>query len=68
MFGDFHEAILERHEYIDPEEYLRRRERGEIRSADVEIVPPRLGESVDSKFRVKLKEPRYVVRFDEARL
>lgn len=67
MYKDFHDTILETYELLDPAEYIKRRDRGEINSKDVEIVMPRMGGPIEAKFKVKLKEPRYVVRLGEMR-
>ncbi len=60
MYQDFKDLILEREETITAQEYLRRRERGEIDPKDVTILHPVLGAPLSpDAFRVKLKRPRY---------
>ena len=55
------DMALEKEEYISAEEYLRRREAGEITPADVRIVPADIRTRSFGGFVVKLKTPRYKV-------
>ncbi|WP_443825623.1 hypothetical protein [Desulfovibrio sp.] len=54
------DAVLETEEFITAEEYMCRRERGEINPADVRYVPTYPGSQFGG-FMVKLKRPRYKV-------
>lgn len=54
------EMYLETEEIITPQEYIARREKGEINPRTVEIVPPSFGKvNTFGAFKVKLKTPRY---------
>lgn len=56
-----YDTVLETEEFITAEEYLKRRERGEIDSKDVRIVPADINTGSFGGFMVKLKTPRYKV-------
>ena len=53
------DTFLETEEFITAEEYLKRRERGEINPADVRIVQADMSTGSLGGFMVKLKTPRY---------
>ena len=57
------ETTLETEEFVTAEEYLRRREDGEINPANVRYVLPRSGENDFGGFMIKLKQPRYRTAF-----
>ena len=54
-----YDAFLETEEFITAEEYLRRRERGEIDPLKIRIVPPDIKTGSFGGFMVKLDAPRY---------
>jgi hypothetical protein len=54
-----YDTFFEKEELITAEEYLRRRERGEIEPGTVRIAPPDLSTGSLGGFIVKLKTPRY---------
>lgn len=56
------DTVLETEEFVTAEEYLRRRERGEIAPSDVRIVAPSMDTGNLGGFMVKLKTPRYRVQ------
>lgn len=56
------DTFLETEEFITAEEYLKRRERGEINPANVRIVPANLETGSFGGFIVKLDKPRYRAR------
>ena len=53
------EAFIETEEFITAEEYLRRREKGEIDPRKTRVVPPRIGSNSFGGFAIKLDLPRY---------
>ncbi len=53
------DTFLETEEFITAEEYLKRRERGEINPANVRIAPANLETGSFGGFIVKLDKPRY---------
>lgn len=55
------DTYLKTEEFITAEEYLRRRERGEINPNDVRIVLADMEKGTFGGFRVKLKTPEYRV-------
>ena len=59
--GNLYDTVMETEEYITPEEYIARRQRGEINPADVRYADcdPKTGRM--GGFWVKLKLPRYKV-------
>ncbi|MDL2267180.1 hypothetical protein LJC46_04235 [Desulfovibrio sp. OttesenSCG-928-G15] len=54
-----YDMVLQTEEVISAEEYLRRRERGEITPAEVRIIPADMATGSLGGFAVKLKEPKY---------
>ena len=54
-----YDMFLETEEFITAEEYLRRRESGEIDPQKTRIVPPSIGTGSFGGFMVKLDTPRY---------
>ncbi|WP_419492535.1 hypothetical protein [Desulfovibrio sp.] len=54
------DTVLEMEEFVTAEEFIRRRERGEINPADVRYVPYYPGQKFGG-FMIKLKQPRYKV-------
>ncbi len=54
-----YDTVLETEEFITAEEYVKRRERGEIDPKDVRIVPADINTGSFGGFMVKLKIPRY---------
>lgn len=58
-YGQLIDTILETEEFVTPEEYLRRRELGEINPAEVRYAMPKIGEEDFGGFMIKLKQPRY---------
>ena len=55
------DTFLETEEFISAEEFLRRRERGEINPSDVRYISHIPGGPEFGGFMVKLKQPRYRV-------
>ena len=55
------ETVLETEEFITAEEYMRRRERGEINPAEVRYAAGDPESGYIGGFWVKLKQPRYRV-------
>jgi len=60
MAPSYLDTILETEEFITAEEYMRRREAGEINPADVRYVSNYPGNQFGG-FMIKLKLPRYKV-------
>lgn len=58
------ETYLETEEFVTADEFLRRRERGEVNPADVRIAPPDFQRGTFGGFYVKLKNPRYQVKIE----
>ena len=58
------DMALETEEFVTAEEFLRRRERGEINPAEVRYVFDQPGEPFGG-FRIKLKQPRYKVNIPQ---
>lgn len=56
-----YDTFLETEEFITAEEYLKRRERGEINPLDVRIAQADMNTGSLGGFMVKLKNPRYKV-------
>lgn len=54
-----YDTVLETEEFITAEEYVKRRERGEIDPKEVRIVPADISAGSFGGFMVKLKTPRY---------
>ena len=57
-YMEVYDMLLEKEEFISPEEFLARREAGQISLEDVEITPPQPGFPWGA-FKIKLKEPRF---------
>lgn len=57
------DTFLEKEEFVTAEEYLRRRERGEIDPADVRYANANLSTGDFGGFIIKLKQPRYRADF-----
>lgn len=64
MYAPTLETFLETEEFISAEEYLKRRESGEINPASVRIVPADMNTGNFGGFKVKLPVPRYRVTID----
>ena len=62
-----YDAHLETEEFITPEEYLRRREGGDIDPMKTRIVPPDLRTGSFGGFAVELDAPRYIVKWPPRR-
>jgi hypothetical protein len=60
-----YDAFLEKEEFITVEEYLKRRERGEINPLKIRIVPPDLNSGMAGGFMVELDTPKYRPVFEE---
>jgi len=54
-----YDMILETEEFITADEYLRRREKGEIDPRKIRIAPPAFDTDSFGGFAVKLDLPRY---------
>lgn len=63
MNNTTYDAYLVTEEFITAEEYLKRRERGEITPSDVRIVQPDIRTGQLGGFMVKLKQPVYKTDF-----
>ena len=59
-------SVLETEEFVTAEEYLRRRERGEIHPSDVRYVSQYPGYPFGG-FMIKLKTPRYKVDINQSK-
>lgn len=59
------ETVLETEEFITAEEYMRRRDRGEINPAEVRYVFDR-PDAPFGGFMVKLRQPRYKVAIPQS--
>ena len=57
-------SVLETEEFVTAEEYLRRRDRGEIHPSDVRYVSQYPGYPFGG-FMIKLKQPRYKVNLEQ---
>ena len=60
------DTALETEEFVTAEEFLRRREHGEITPADVRYVPQYPGTPFGG-FMIKLKPPRYKVDINQSK-
>ena len=58
------DTVLETEEFVTAEEYLRRRERGEIHPSDVRYVSQYPGYPFGG-FMIRLKCPRYKVNLEQ---
>lgn len=61
LFDNTYDTFLEKEEFVTAEEFLRRRERGEVQPGDARYVPHVPGGPQFGGFMVKLKTPRYRV-------
>ncbi len=60
-----YDSVLETEEFITAEEYLERRERGNIDPQNTRLVPPDLVTGTPGGFMVKLDVPRYRPAFEQ---
>ena len=63
--SQIYDTYLETEEFITSEEYLRRRERGDIDPRKTRIVPPNIKTGSFGGFAIKLDIPRYRPVFDK---
>lgn len=66
LLDNTYDTFLEREEFVTAEEYLRRRERGEVSPGDARYVPRVPGGPDFGGFMIKLKKPRYRVTIGDS--
>ena len=66
MSPSYFDTVMETEEFITAEEYLRRRENGEINPSEVRYADGDPGSGYIGGFWVKLKQPRYRVSIKPA--